>query len=175
MIHRGIVSQLKSRGIIAKAYASGIHKDNYDLEPNNALFDNSKTFHSTVAWNQWLLVDFSKNVLIDSYSIKSPGTTGCISNWDLEVSKNNDTFYPIDSKRGEIPQTETKYEMYKPNMSVKTRYVRLYSKGLAYKYEYSQIYLKFINFYGDPLFSCSAFRKRQFRIHSFLLMCTFLI
>ena len=156
MTRRGLVSQLKSKGIIAKAYSPGD-----ELGPNNALFDNEKAFHSLVAENQWLLIDFGKSVLVESYSIKSPAKKLCLSNWDLEVSKDNSTFYSIDSKRDEIPQTEMKYAMYAPSMSVKTRYMRIYSRGHVYDDPRFQIYILFIDFYGDPLFSCFTHKQKH--------------
>lgn len=174
MSHRGLVSQLNSRGIVVSAFASGVHKNNYEqLGPNNALYDDEKLFHSTVAQNQWLLIDFGKIILIDSYSIKSPFTTRCLSNWDLEVSNDNSSFYTIDSKRNQVPQTETKYAMYTPNIRAKTRYIRLYNKGLAYNYSQYQIYITFINFYGDPLFPCFTPKGRQFGNSYILLVQVF--
>ncbi len=87
MVTKDIIKSLAFHKIVPEACPSGVHGTSY---AEYALQDNDLFFHSAIGSGQYLIIDFKKEVLVKSYSIRQKEEKCYLSNWNLEVSKNNE-------------------------------------------------------------------------------------
>ena len=93
-----IVECLRNDNIEPVTYSSSVFSPDY--LPQYALdYSTSTQFCSLNEDNQWWVVDFQSNVLIESYSIMAGSSGNWLYNWDIEVPFNDLDWFFIHEMR----------------------------------------------------------------------------
>ena len=114
---------LNYKGISVTALSSGFYNNNL---PSYALsYDNETTFDSPrESKEQWWAVNFSADVLIESYQIYTKNNNNYLSSWTLSVSNDFSQWTPIDAR-----DRESSDPVYQVSNQVSGRYARIAGKS----------------------------------------------
>ena len=139
-----IVECLRNDGIFPSASSKSFYSDNY-LPSNALVYDTANYFNSADnSDNEWWIVDFKVNVLIENYSIMAGSGGGFIYNWDSEISTNNQTWVKVDEKRNTICSDQI-FTLGEP---VTCRYFKITGRGNSINNS-PKIAYYYVKFYGS--------------------------
>lgn len=155
-----IVECLREKNIEPETFATSWYLDH---KPENALKYEQTTCFYTSSENkpQWWTVDFKQRVLITSYFIKCPSAANWISQWNLSVSNNNESWTVVDEPAQDYPRDRT-FIVEKPTAG---RYAKVFGSSplssLSDKTHYAFNFIKFnglllASIYQTPYNSCKS-------------------
>ena len=133
---------LNSKGINVTALSSGFYNNKL---PSYALsYDNSTSFESPrESKDQWWAVNFSADVLIESYQINTGNSNSLISSWTLSVSDNFLQWTPIDARNRESGDP-----IYQVSNQISGKYARIVGKSV-YSTDNTCIEFYWVKFFGS--------------------------
>ena len=139
-----IVECLRNDNIEPVTYSSSIYSSEY-LPQYGLIYDTSNHYSSASGDNQWWVVDFQSNVLIESYSIMAGSGSGWTYNWDLEASFDGLEWGLVHGMRNTICVDQ----IFTLNASVLCRSLRIIGRGLTVNGGHTYVQFYYVKFHGS--------------------------
>ena len=164
-----IVESLRDEGIEPKTFESGV--TGVHVSANAIKYNDDSCFISLNEDNQFWGIDFTREIAIYGYQIKSSYECDWVSNWTLYISINNENWILVDAQSGGYPGDK----LFILKRIFNTRYAKIIGNAPGCPYNKELAFYK-VKFYGSthPIKNSIKSCKTKWKVNA-LAMVSFLL